>query len=79
VTQKKRYFPTLEGWRGLPLISVILYHGRIVFFQSDSLLTRLFAHGDNGADAYFAIGGFLICGLAETSMRGMAASVFGTS
>jgi peptidoglycan/LPS O-acetylase OafA/YrhL len=63
VTHQKRYIPTLDGWRGLSIISVILYHGRVGFFKSDSLLMRLSAHGDIGVDVFFAISGFLICGL----------------
>jgi peptidoglycan/LPS O-acetylase OafA/YrhL len=46
VTRQKRYIPTLDGWRGLSVIRVILYHGRIGFFKSDSLLMRLSSHGD---------------------------------
>ena len=60
---EKTYFPTLDGWRALSLIAVILYHGRSGFFRSSSLLTRLSSHGDVGVDVFFAISGFLICGL----------------
>jgi peptidoglycan/LPS O-acetylase OafA/YrhL len=63
VTHQKRYIPTLDGWRGLSVIGVILYHGRVGFFKSDSLPMRLSAHGDIGVDVFFAISGFLICGL----------------
>jgi peptidoglycan/LPS O-acetylase OafA/YrhL len=63
VTHQKRYIPTLDGWRGLSVISVILYHGRVGFFKNDSLLMRLSAHGDIGVDVFFALSGFLICGL----------------
>jgi peptidoglycan/LPS O-acetylase OafA/YrhL len=63
VTDHKRYIPTLNGWRGLSVISVILYHGRFGFFKDDSLLMRVTAHGQIGVDIFFAISGFLICGL----------------
>jgi peptidoglycan/LPS O-acetylase OafA/YrhL len=63
VARQKQYFPTLDGWRGLSVIGVILYHGRFGFFRSDSLLTRLSSHGDIGVDVFFAISGFLICRL----------------
>jgi len=63
VHHEKTYFPTLDGWRALSLIAVILYHGRSGFFRSSSLLTRLSSHGDVGVDVFFAISGFLICGL----------------
>jgi peptidoglycan/LPS O-acetylase OafA/YrhL len=61
--QRNRYIPTLDGWRGLSVICVVLYHGRDAFFRSDPLLMRLFMHGDTGVDIFFAISGFLICGL----------------
>ena len=63
MAHQTQYFPTLDGWRGLSVIGVILYHGRFGFFRSDSLLTRLSFHGDIGVDALFAISGFLICGI----------------
>ena len=63
MAHQKQYFPTLDGWRGLSVIGVILYHGRFGFFRSDSLLTRLSSHGDIGVDVFFAISGFLICRL----------------
>jgi peptidoglycan/LPS O-acetylase OafA/YrhL len=63
VNYKKGYIPSLDGWRGLAVISVILYHGRVGLFKSDSLLMRLSAHGDIGVDVFFALSGFLICGL----------------
>jgi peptidoglycan/LPS O-acetylase OafA/YrhL len=59
----KRYIPTLDGWRALSVIGVILYHGRVGFFGSDSLFTRVASHGNLGVDVFFAISGFLICGL----------------
>jgi peptidoglycan/LPS O-acetylase OafA/YrhL len=45
------------------VLGVILYHGRSTFFKQNPELTRLSAHGGLGVDLFFAISGFLICGL----------------
>ncbi|HTZ60808.1 MAG TPA: acyltransferase [Acidobacteriaceae bacterium] len=63
MSYQKRTIPTLDGWRALSIIGVILYHGRVGFFGEDSFLTRLAFRGDVGVDVFFAISGFLICGL----------------
>jgi peptidoglycan/LPS O-acetylase OafA/YrhL len=63
VSRQKRYIPTLDGWRALSVIGVILYHGRWGFFGSGSLLTRVASRGNIGVEVFFAISGFLICGL----------------
>jgi peptidoglycan/LPS O-acetylase OafA/YrhL len=63
VARENRFIPTLDGWRGFAVIAVILYHGRSGFFNDDSVLTRLSAHGNLGVNLFFAISGFLICGL----------------
>jgi peptidoglycan/LPS O-acetylase OafA/YrhL len=63
VTREKRYLPTLDGWRGLAVIGVILYHGRLDFFHGDSYPARVAFRGSLGVDLFFAISGFLICGL----------------
>jgi peptidoglycan/LPS O-acetylase OafA/YrhL len=62
VTHQKRHLPTLDGWRGLAVIGVILYHGRSEFFH-DTELASVAVHGLLGVDLFFAISGFLICGL----------------
>ena len=59
----KRHIPSLDGWRGFAVIGVILFHGRYGFFNEDSELSKLSAHGFLGVDLFFAISGFLICGL----------------
>jgi peptidoglycan/LPS O-acetylase OafA/YrhL len=61
--REKTYIPTLDGWRGIAVIGVILYHGRDQLLASDSPLLRLAAHAYLGVDVFFAISGFLICGL----------------
>jgi peptidoglycan/LPS O-acetylase OafA/YrhL len=63
VAHEKRNIPTLDGWRGFAVIGVILFHGRSGFFDEDSELAKLSAHGSLGVDLFFAISGFLICGL----------------
>jgi peptidoglycan/LPS O-acetylase OafA/YrhL len=65
----KRYIPTLDGWRGLSVIGVILYHGRPGFFAANSLPAKLASHGNIGVDVFFAISGFLICGLLLEEFR----------
>ena len=57
------YIPTLDGWRAVAVIAVVLYHGRFMFFRGNSLAAKLSARGDVGVDVFFAISGFLICGL----------------
>jgi peptidoglycan/LPS O-acetylase OafA/YrhL len=69
VTAPKRYIPTLDGWRGLSVIGVILYHGRPGFFAAYTLPAKLAAHGNIGVDVFFAISGFLICGLLLEEFR----------
>ena len=63
MSRQNRYLPTLDGWRAVAVIGVILFHGRSGFFAEDSLLYRVCAHGILGVDVFFAISGFLICGL----------------
>lgn len=67
MNRHKTYIPTLDGWRALAVIGVILYHGRSGFFTGDSrlssVLNKVSSHGELGVDVFFAISGFLICGL----------------
>ena len=63
MAREKRSIPTLDGWRAFAVIGVILYHGRAGFFNDDSVPMRLATHGDLGVNLFFAISGFLICGL----------------
>jgi peptidoglycan/LPS O-acetylase OafA/YrhL len=52
--------PTLDGWRGLAILGVVLYHARSSFVEGP--LPRLAVRGAFGVDLFFAISGFLICG-----------------
>ncbi|MGB8539671.1 MAG: acyltransferase [Acidobacteriaceae bacterium] len=63
MSRDKKYLPTLDGWRGIAVLGVILYHGREGFFGGYSWFIRLAAHCYIGVDIFFAISGFLICGL----------------
>jgi peptidoglycan/LPS O-acetylase OafA/YrhL len=60
---REKYLPTLDGWRGIAVSGVILYHAREEFSHSNSLAVRLAGHCYLGVDIFFAISGFLICGL----------------
>lgn len=54
------YLPTLDGWRTISILSVILSHDRIHHFGP--LSTKWFyLHGHIGVDIFFAISGLLIC------------------
>jgi peptidoglycan/LPS O-acetylase OafA/YrhL len=44
-------------------MGVILFHGRFGFFGGSPLLMRIASHGGIGVDIFFALSGFLICGL----------------
>jgi peptidoglycan/LPS O-acetylase OafA/YrhL len=63
MNRQTRYIPTLDGWRALAAIGVILDHGAPDFFASHPRLMHVGAHGEIGVEVFFAISGFLICGL----------------
>jgi peptidoglycan/LPS O-acetylase OafA/YrhL len=58
--KQTRHLPTLDGWRGLAVIGVMLLHGR---FFANSSLQKISLHGGTGVAVFFAISGFLICHL----------------
>jgi peptidoglycan/LPS O-acetylase OafA/YrhL len=54
------YLPTLDGWRTISIVSVMLCHDRL--HQAGPLSTGWFyLHGQLGVDVFFAISGLLIC------------------
>lgn len=54
------YLPTLDGWRALSIMAVILSHDSVHRFGW--LSTQwLYDHGHSGVDVFFAISGLLIC------------------
>jgi peptidoglycan/LPS O-acetylase OafA/YrhL len=61
-----RYFPVLDGLRGLAIIGVLLTHAA-VYFQAHGAATRWFLpvmqFGQWGVDLFFVLSGFLITGI----------------
>jgi peptidoglycan/LPS O-acetylase OafA/YrhL len=60
------YIPTLDGWRAIAVIAVMLYHGTTsLFYPSGPFPSyealRIIQTGARGVDIFFAISGFLIC------------------
>jgi peptidoglycan/LPS O-acetylase OafA/YrhL len=56
------YIPTLDGWRAIAIIAVVLDHA--IGYGVGALHPRLLATtriGQNGVSLFFAISGFLIC------------------
>ena len=71
MSQKQGYLPTLDGWRAIAILLVILYHDSLYRFGSFS--DRWFyEHGLHGVDIFFGISGLLICSrlLAEERSHG---------
>jgi peptidoglycan/LPS O-acetylase OafA/YrhL len=74
----KGYLPTLDGWRALAILGVMLHHVSVSFFyphgpypsERGLHISRLL--GDKGVDIFFAISGFLICSrlLQEHGLQG---------
>jgi peptidoglycan/LPS O-acetylase OafA/YrhL len=54
-----RYLPSLDGWRAVAILSVILYHSTLL--KVGFFTTSWFWHyGNRGVDVFFAISGLLI-------------------
>jgi peptidoglycan/LPS O-acetylase OafA/YrhL len=72
---KRGYLPTLDGWRCLAIIAVLIDHVTLSFpaLQHKSLL-RL---GPNGVSLFFAISGFLICSRLLEEQRAGSISLKG--
>jgi peptidoglycan/LPS O-acetylase OafA/YrhL len=71
------YLPTLDGWRALAILGVMICHASDAFFHADGPYPNarwhaLAAHGALGVDIFFGISGFLICSrlLAEHQRHG---------
>lgn len=60
------YLPTLDGWRALAILGVMICHSCDAFFHAEgphpnAPLHSLTRHGALGVDVFFRISGFLIC------------------
>lgn len=66
------YIPTLDGWRALSVLGVILYHSLHNGLSAEGFVSRVAVHGNLGVDMFFALSGFLICGklLQESKQTG---------
>jgi peptidoglycan/LPS O-acetylase OafA/YrhL len=54
------YLPTLDGWRAIAIVGVLLDHGTASFLRGSPWYSYL-RTGPNGVSLFFAISGFLIC------------------
>src|SRR6266481_4885610 len=66
--QKSQYIPTLDGWRAVAILGVIVCHTAEYFVSEKGLYpsARLYAymfHGRAGVSVFFCLSGFLICTL----------------
>lgn len=62
----KGYIPTLDGWRAIAILAVMVYHGTTAVFYPAGFYPsyhalRIIQTGAKGVDIFFAISGFLIC------------------
>jgi peptidoglycan/LPS O-acetylase OafA/YrhL len=66
--QPASYLPTLDGWRAVAILAVIVFHGT----APESPLYPYASFGDNGVNIFFGISGFLITSklLEETRTSG---------
>src|SRR6266436_2595980 len=59
---KTGYLPTLDGWRAIAILAVLLDHATEYSSLRDHPRVIAFTHtGPNGVSLFFAISGFLIC------------------
>jgi peptidoglycan/LPS O-acetylase OafA/YrhL len=67
---KSGYLPSLDGWRAVAILAVILFHDRSHDFGKFSGIMH--QYGSYGVDVFFAISGILICSrlLQEEHDRG---------
>jgi peptidoglycan/LPS O-acetylase OafA/YrhL len=60
------YIPTLDGWRAVAILGVLIYHSTTSLFYPAGPYPsyealRIIQTGSRGVDIFFAISGFLIC------------------
>ena len=76
-TIPRGYLPTLDGWRAVAILAVMVAHGSDQLLSADGafpseLLHGLTRYGGRGVDVFFGISGFLICSrlIEEREARG---------
>lgn len=65
-TESSNYLPTLDGWRAVAILLVMVCHGTDAIFAPNGLYPNelfygLTRHGAVGVDIFFGISGYLIC------------------
>jgi peptidoglycan/LPS O-acetylase OafA/YrhL len=60
------YLPTLDGWRAIAILGVLIGHGMHALFvtggpYANPLWYQITQYGGKGVDLFFGISGFLIC------------------
>ena len=63
-TMKLPYRPEIDGLRGIAILSVILYHAKIILFDN-----TFFKGGFIGVDIFFVISGYLITALILKELK----------
>ena len=58
--ESQKYIKTLDGWRAIAIIAVILSHLKETVSAPESPLFQIFAAGMHGVDLFFAISGYII-------------------
>ncbi len=58
--ESQRYIKTLDGWRAVAIIAVLLSHLKDVVATPGTLLFQIFSYGLHGVDLFFAISGYII-------------------
>jgi peptidoglycan/LPS O-acetylase OafA/YrhL len=64
--KESTYLPTLDGWRAVAILAVMIAHGTEPLFCPEGAAPNTFwydltRHGAKGVDIFFGISGFLIC------------------
>jgi peptidoglycan/LPS O-acetylase OafA/YrhL len=62
MTVRYRYLPTLDGWRAIAIVMVVISHVRSPLFARPGWVHDVATYGRLGVDIFFAISGLLICG-----------------
>lgn len=77
ISETSGYLPTLDGWRALSILGVMVCHGTYAVFcaggsHPDPFWYEITRHGAIGVDVFFGLSGFLICTrlLQERRQRG---------